>query len=169
VPDAIDRLRGVVEAADDGTAGDGTAGGGTASDGTAGGGRGPLVEVPTRYGGVDGPDLDEVAAMHGLPAAAVIEAHASVEYRAYFLGFAPGFAYLGRVPAAIATPRLPTPRTRVPAGSVGLAGEQTAVYPSDSPGGWRLIGRTDLRVWDPAADAPARIPPGARVRFVPVR
>ncbi len=130
---------------------------------------GPLVELPTRYGGRDGPDLDEVAALHGLTAAAVVELHASVEYRVRFLGFAPGFAYLARVPQQIVTPRLATPRQRIPGGSVGIAGEQTAVYPFDSPGGWRLIGRTEERVWDVTADPPARLLPGHRVRFVPVR
>lgn len=130
---------------------------------------GPLVELPTRYGGRDGPDLDEVAALHGLTAGAVVELHASVEYRVRFLGFAPGFAYLARVPHEIATPRLATPRQRVPGGSVAIAGEQSAVYPFDSPGGWRLIGRTEVPVWDVAANPPARLLPGHRVRFVPLR
>jgi KipI family sensor histidine kinase inhibitor len=125
------------------------------------------VELPTRYGGADGPDLADVARRHGLRPDDVVELHASVVYRVFFLGFAPGFAYLGRVPAAIATPRLDRPRERVPAGSVGIAGRQTAVYPTDSPGGWRLIGRTDESVWDPTADPPARLRPGAAVRFVP--
>jgi inhibitor of KinA len=127
----------------------------------------PLVSVPTRYGGVDGPDLADVAAHHGLSPGEVVEIHASVEYRVYFLGFAPGFAYLGRLPARIATPRLATPRLKVPAGSVAIAGDQTAIYPVESPGGWRLIGRTDVRVWDVTADSPALLSPGARVRFVP--
>jgi KipI family sensor histidine kinase inhibitor len=129
----------------------------------------PLVRIPTRYGGEHGADLDTVAELHGLRPADVVEIHASTEYRVRFLGFVPGFAYLGRVPAAIATPRLPTPRDRVPAGSVAIAGEQTAVYPSVTPGGWRLIGRTELRVWDPAAAAPSLLLPGTRVRFDPIR
>ncbi len=130
---------------------------------------GTLHELPTRYGGADGPDLADVAALHDLRPADVIELHASTVYRAWFLGFAPGFAYLGRVPPAIATPRLATPRQRVPAGSVALADDQTAVYPVASPGGWRLIGRTDVDVWCPAADPPALVQAGDRVRFVPVR
>jgi KipI family sensor histidine kinase inhibitor len=130
---------------------------------------GPAIDVPTRYGGVDGPDLDDVAALHGLRPADVVELHASVVYRVHFLGFAPGFAYLGTVPAEIVTPRLATPRVRVPAGSVAIAGEQTAIYPFDSPGGWRLIGRTDLCVWNLDRDPPALLLPGRRVRFVPGR
>jgi KipI family sensor histidine kinase inhibitor len=128
----------------------------------------PTIDVPTRYGGQAGPDLADVAAFHGLRPDAVVELHASVVYRVRFLGFAPGFAYLGDVSPAIATPRLPAPRLHVPAGSVAIAGEQTAVYPADSPGGWRLIGRTDLRVWHPTAEPPALLSPGRRVRFVPI-
>ena len=129
---------------------------------------GPLVRVPTRYGGEHGADLDAVAELHGLRPADVVELHATTEYRARFLGFVPGFAYLGRVPASIATPRLATPRERVPAGSVAIAGEQTAIYPSATPGGWRLIGRTELRVWDPEAARPSLLLPGTRVRFEPL-
>jgi len=129
---------------------------------------GELVEVPVRYGGVDGPDLEPVAALHDLTAAEVVELHASMTYRVYFLGFAPGFAYLGRVPPVIATPRLDTPRTRVPAGSVGIAGEQTAIYPFATPGGWRLLGRTDAVLWDVRRNPPALLAPGMRVRFVPI-
>jgi KipI family sensor histidine kinase inhibitor len=130
---------------------------------------GRLIEIPTRYGGDGGPDLAEVAALHELTPRDVIDLHTSVEYGVYMLGFAPGFAYLGRVPEAIATPRRETPRTTVPAGSVGLAGEQTGIYPFDSPGGWQLIGRTDVRMWDIARDPPALLAPGDRVRFVPLR
>jgi KipI family sensor histidine kinase inhibitor len=128
---------------------------------------GPRIDVPTRYGGEDGPDLASVAAAHDLSERAVIELHASVDYEVLFVGFAPGFAYLGEIPEAIATPRLATPRTRVPAGSVAIAGRQTAVYPFESPGGWQLIGRTDLRLWDVERDPPALLVPGVRVRFVP--
>ncbi len=128
----------------------------------------PPVEVPTRYGGEAGPDLEAVAALHGLRPAAVIEAHASTLYRVAFLGFLPGWAYLTTLPETIATPRLPTPRTAVPAGSVAIAERFTGIYPIASPGGWRLIGRTDLPVWDPRRAAPALLTPGARVRFVPV-
>ena len=129
---------------------------------------GRLVEVPVRYGGADGPDLEDVARLHGLRPRDVVELHASVEYEAFFLGFAPGFAYLGPLPASLVTPRLDVPRPRVPAGSVAIAGAQSAIYPTDTPGGWRLIGRTDLRPWDVTRDPPALILPGDRVRFVPV-
>lgn len=126
-----------------------------------------LLEVPVRYGGEDGPDLEAVAREAHLSEARVVALHASVEYRVYMLGFTPGFPYLGRVPEAIALPRLATPRVRVPAGSVGLAGTQTGIYPMESPGGWRLIGRTPLRLYDPARDQPFLLEPGDRVRFVP--
>ncbi len=141
-------------------------GAGTMTD--AGRVEGRLVEVPVRYGGADGPDLEDVARLHGLRPSDVVELHASVEYEAFFLGFAPGFAYLGPLPASLVTPRLDVPRPRVPAGSVAIAGAQSAIYPTDTPGGWRLIGRTDLRPWDVARDPPALILPGDRVRFVPV-
>ena len=127
------------------------------------------LEIPVRYGGADGPDLDEVAKRLGLRPAEVVDTHAAGRYRAYFLGFAPGFAYLGPLPEALAVPRQPRPRTRVPAGSVAIAGLQTAVYPSAMPGGWNLIGRTDLAVWDPQRDPPALLRPGTVVRFVPLR
>ncbi|MBI3752274.1 MAG: 5-oxoprolinase subunit PxpB [Chloroflexi bacterium] len=109
----------------------------------------PPIEIPTRYGGADGPDLQTVAALTGLTPATVVEAHAGVPYRALFLGFAPGFAYLGVLPPALVVPRRAEPRVRVPAGSVALAGEQTAVFPLESPGGWHLIGRTSATLWDP--------------------
>lgn len=128
-----------------------------------------LVEIPVRYGGADGPDLVEVAALHGLRPDDVVELHAGTEYRVYFLGFAPGFPYMGRVPAQIATPRLDAPRQRVPAGSVGIAGEQTGVYPFELPGGWRIIGRTDVSLWDLRRDSPALLRAGDRVRFVPTQ
>jgi inhibitor of KinA len=134
----------------------------------AGGSAGRLVEVPVRYGGADGPDLEDVARLHDLRPSDVVELHASVEYEAFFLGFAPGFAYLGPLPASLVTPRLDVPRPRVPAGSVAIAAAQTAIYPTDTPGGWRLIGRTELRPWDVTRDPPALILPGDRVRFVPV-
>ena len=127
----------------------------------------PLKEVPTCYGGSFGPDLAPLAAAHGLSAEEVIRLHAGTEYRVYMLGFSPGFPYMGLVPDAIATPRLATPRTRVPAGSVGIAGRQTGVYAQSTPGGWNLIGRTPLTLFDPRADPPAYFAPGDRVRFVP--
>jgi KipI family sensor histidine kinase inhibitor len=126
------------------------------------------IEIPTRYGGPDGPDLAAVAALHGLSEREVVELHASVDYEVQFLGFAPGFAYLGELPDAIATPRHATPRTRVPAGSVAIAARQTAVYPFASPGGWQIIGRTETRVWNLDASPPALLMPGTLVRFVPL-
>ncbi len=130
---------------------------------------GTLVEIPVHYGGGDGPDLADVAALNHLSPDDVVELHAGVEYRVYFLGFAPGFAYMGPVPAQIVTPRLDAPRQRIAAGSVGIAGEQTGVYPFALPGGWRIIGRTDVSMWDLRADSPALLRAGDRVRFVPSR
>ncbi|HEY7522269.1 MAG TPA: 5-oxoprolinase subunit PxpB [Candidatus Limnocylindrales bacterium] len=128
----------------------------------------PPIELPVRYGGDDGPDLDAVARHAGLTPSDVIELHRSVDYRVLFLGFAPGFAYLGDLPERLSIPRLSTPRARVPAGSIGVAGRQTAVYPFASPGGWRLIGRTDADLWDVHRPSPALLVPGSRVRFVPL-
>lgn len=125
---------------------------------------GDVVEVPVEY---DGPDLDDVAAAWGTDRAGVAERHAAVEYVAAFCGFAPGFSYLAGLPAPLAVPRLPSPRARVPAGAVGLAGSWCGIYPTASPGGWRLIGRTDAPLWDVDRDPPALLPPGTRVRFVP--
>jgi KipI family sensor histidine kinase inhibitor len=126
-----------------------------------------VVEIPVRYGGADGPDLEEVARRLGLTPAAVVDLHAATTYRVFMLGFAPGFAYLGSLPPELRLPRRATPRTSVPAGSVAIAARQTAVYPVATPGGWHLIGRTAERLWDPTADPPARLAPGDRVRFVP--
>jgi KipI family sensor histidine kinase inhibitor len=128
---------------------------------------GAAIEIPVRYGGGEGPDLDEVADLTGLSAQSVIEAHASVEYQVLFLGFAPGFAYLGPLPPSIVVPRRGSPRVRVPSGSVAVAGSNTAVYPVDSPGGWRILGRTSVGLWDPRRNPPALLEPGAVVRFVP--
>ncbi len=125
------------------------------------------LEIGVRYGGADGPDLDDVAARLGLRPADVIEIHAGARYEVLFLGFAPGFAYLAGLPRAIAVPRRASPRERVPAGSVAIAGEQTAVYPLAMPGGWQLIGRTDAVLFDASAAQPATLEPGAIVRFVP--
>ncbi|MBI5035298.1 MAG: 5-oxoprolinase subunit PxpB [Chloroflexi bacterium] len=127
-----------------------------------------LIEIPTAYGGENGPDLTFIVEHSGLSESQVISLHSSVIYRVYFVGFAPGFAYLGSVPDPIAMPRLETPRTRVPAGSIGIAGKQTGVYPMESPGGWRLIGRTALNLFDHRNDPPTLLRPGDRVRFVPV-
>ena len=126
---------------------------------------GRLIEVETRY---DGPDLAAVAALSGVTSQDLVELHAGREYTAFFLGFMPGFAYCGTLDPRIVAPRLETPRPRVPAGAVAIADGQTAVYPFDSPGGWRLVGRTALRPFDAAADPPALIVAGDRVRFIPV-
>ncbi len=126
---------------------------------------GKLVEVPVCYDPEFGPDLLDVAGRAGISPEEVARRHSSATYVVYFLGFSPGFAYLGGLPAELHVPRLPTPRQHVPAGTVGIAGSQTAVYPVDSPGGWRLIGRTPLRLFDPAGNPPARLQPGDQVRF----
>jgi KipI family sensor histidine kinase inhibitor len=125
---------------------------------------GAVVDVPTRY---DGPDLADVALKTNLTPAGVIEAHAGREYLVYCVGFAPGFTYCGALPDQLAVPRLASPRLRVSAGSIGIAGRQTGIYAVESPGGWNLIGRTALRLFDPAADPPARFRPGDRLRFIP--
>jgi KipI family sensor histidine kinase inhibitor len=126
---------------------------------------GPLIDVPVRYGGEDGPDLADVARIARVDPLEVVAMHASEIYRVYMLGFVPGFAYMGSVIDRIAVPRRPTPRVSVPAGSVGIAGPQTGIYPLPTPGGWRLIGRTGLRPFDPARAAPFLLKPGDRVRF----
>lgn len=127
---------------------------------------GRQVDVPVHYGGEAGPDLAAVAALHGMSAREVVRRHSEAEYRVFFLGFLPGFAYLDGLPAALHTPRRATPRTAVPAGSVGIGGAQTGIYPSVSPGGWQLIGRTPLVLFDPVGDPPTRLQPGDRLRFV---
>ena len=127
----------------------------------------PVHELGVHYGGDDGPDLESVAEEIGRSPADVIALHAATTYEVLFLGFAPGFAYLGEIAAPLVVPRLATPRPRVPAGSVAIAGAMTAVYPQASAGGWRLLGRTDVRLFDPGATPPARLRPGDRVRFVP--
>ena len=126
-----------------------------------------VVEVPVVYGGDTGPDLEAVAARAGMSKQEVIARHAAVTYRVFMLGFLPGFAYLGSVDPAIAAPRHATPRVRVPAGSVGIAGRQTGVYPRESPGGWQIIGRASIDVFDAARTPPALVQPGDQVRFVP--
>jgi len=124
--------------------------------------------VPVVYGGEGGPDLEDVARERGLAPADVVRRHATTEYTAFMLGFTPGFAYLGLLPEALECPRRATPRIRVPAGSVALAGRQTGIYPVASPGGWQVIGRTSRRLFDPFREEPALFAPGDRVRFVPV-
>ncbi len=127
---------------------------------------GDVVEVPVVY---DGPDLADVARLTGLPVDEVVAAHTGQEWSVAFGGFAPGFAYLVGGDERLAVPRRESPRTTVPAGSVGLAGEFSGVYPRPSPGGWQLIGRTDLPMWDLDRDPPALLVPGTRVRFVAVQ
>jgi inhibitor of KinA len=127
-----------------------------------------LIEIPVCYGAEYGPDLKEVAELHGITEARAIEIHASATYLVYFLGFAPGFAYLGDVPEELATPRLPSPRKSVPAGSVGIAGRQTGVYPISTPGGWRLLGRTPVKMFQPDRAQMSLLALGDRVRFVPI-
>jgi inhibitor of KinA len=123
------------------------------------------VEIPVCYAGEFGPDLNEVAKMHGMTAAQVIELHSSPIYVVYFLGFAPGFAYLGGLPAALASARLETPRAKVPPGSVGIGGNQTGVYPFSTPGGWRLIGRTPAAMFRRDANPMSLLQIGDHVRF----
>ncbi len=124
-----------------------------------------VVEVPTRY---DGADLAEVAGAWGMSVEEAVATHTGTEHVVAFCGFAPGFAYCTGLPAELHLPRLPTPRSRVPAGSVAVAGEFCGVYPRASPGGWRLLGRTDLVLWDATRPRPATLAPGTRVRFVAV-
>lgn len=119
--------------------------------------------IPVVY---DGPDLEEVARQTGLKVSEVVQRHTAREYRVYLLGFVPGFAYLGELDPALVVPRHGSPRKRIPAGSVAIAGSQTAVYPLDTPGGWHLIGRTPVSVFDPARDPAALFRPGDLVRFV---
>jgi KipI family sensor histidine kinase inhibitor len=123
---------------------------------------GETVEVPVRY---DGEDLPEVARLTGLEAEEVVRRHTAPEYTVAFLGFSPGFPYLVGLDPALQVPRRDTPRTAIPAGSVGLAGDQTGIYPAASPGGWQLIGRTDVALFDPGRDPPALLAPGTRLRF----
>jgi inhibitor of KinA len=125
-----------------------------------------LIEVPTTYGGEYGIDLESVAAHHHLHVEDVIRLHSEKIYAVYMMGFTPGFPYMGKLDDTIATPRLETPRTRVLAGTVAIAGAQTGIYPIDSPGGWRLIGHTSLQLFDPVSESPFLFSPGDRVRFV---
>jgi KipI family sensor histidine kinase inhibitor len=126
------------------------------------------VEVPVIYGGEFGLDLESVAAHCGLSVADVIRIHSKTEYTVYMMGFTPGFAYMGKVPQAIQAPRLETPRTKVRAGTLAIAGAQTGIYPVDSPGGWQLIGHTALTLFDPNRRDPFLFAPGDVVRFVVV-
>lgn len=129
---------------------------------------GRVVELPVRYGGAEGPDLPAVAAHTGLSEAEVTTLHATPLYLVMFIGFMPGFPYLWGMDPRLATPRLATPRLRVPARSVGIGGDQTGVYSTESPGGWRLIGRAALDLYDPSASPPTLLRAGDRVRFIPL-
>jgi KipI family sensor histidine kinase inhibitor len=126
------------------------------------------VGIPVCYGGEYGPDLADVCALNGISPVEAIELHSSVTYLVYFLGFVPGFAYLGGLPEGLVTPRLATPRRKVPAGSVGIAGNQTGVYPFATPGGWRVIGRTPVAMFRADQDGLSLLSIGDRVRFVPI-
>ena len=127
-----------------------------------------IIEIPVVYGGDDGPDLDFVANHAGITEDAVTELHSGTDYRVYMLGFSPGFPYLGGLDERIAAPRLKTPRVLVPAGSVGIAESQTGVYPDAGPGGWRIIGRTSVPLFDVNSSTPSLITPATKVRFIPV-
>lgn len=124
-----------------------------------------VLEIPVLYGGEEGPDLEFVASHNGKSPQEVIDIHTSTEYLIYMLGFTPGFTYLGGMSDAIATPRLKTPRVKIPGGSVGIAGSQTGVYPIDSPGGWQLIGRTPVRMYDPGREVPILPKAGQYIKF----
>ncbi len=128
----------------------------------------PIVRVPVCYGGEFGPDLAEVAAFAACSEAEVVARHSGREYRVYMVGFVPGFPYMGTVEPSIAVPRRQTPRLRVPAGSVGIAGPQTGLYPRETPGGWNLVGRTPLRPFDETRAEPCLFRAGSRVQFVPI-
>jgi inhibitor of KinA len=126
------------------------------------------VTIPVCYGGEFGPDLERVAQAAGLTAQQAVELHSGAEYRVQMMGFAPGFPYLSGLPERLATPRLAKPRLAVPAGSVGIGGSQTGVYPIQTPGGWNIIGQTAVKLFDPAAENPFLLSPGDIVRFKPV-
>ncbi|MFM0741623.1 5-oxoprolinase subunit PxpB [Paraburkholderia xenovorans] len=123
------------------------------------------VEIPVQYGGEFGPDLKVVADHTGFTVREVVQRHADGEYVVFFLGFQPGFAYMGGLETALHTPRRASPRLEVPAGSVGIGGEQTGIYPATSPGGWQVIGRTETPLFDPSRRPPTLLQPGDRVRF----
>ncbi|HVP15797.1 MAG TPA: 5-oxoprolinase subunit PxpB [candidate division Zixibacteria bacterium] len=129
---------------------------------------GRKITVPVVYGGEYGPDLSRVARYHGLIEEQVVKLHSGREYRVYMIGFVAGFPYLGEVPDEIATPRLETPRLKVQAGSVGIAEKQTGIYPCEAPGGWQIIGRTTLELFDSLRQPPALLEPGDIVKFEPI-
>lgn len=125
------------------------------------------IEIPVLYGGDAGPDLGRVAEHCRMSEKQVVDLHASVDYVVWFIGFQPGFPYLGGLPEALATPRRAEPRVRVAAGSVGIGGAQTGIYPLEAPGGWNLIGRTDLALFNPRLAEPSLLRPGDTLRFIP--
>ena len=127
-----------------------------------------VVEIPTLYGGEYGPDIEFVATHTNLTEAEVIEVHTSADYLVYMVGFNPGFPYLGGMSEKIATPRLPTPRVRMVPGSVGIAERQTGIYPLASPGGWRVIGRSPIKMFDPGREPPSLVEAGDLVRFTSI-
>lgn len=127
------------------------------------------IDIPVCYGGDEGPDLNEVANYHGMTAKQVVECHCSANYVVYFLGFQPGFAYMGGMPKQLDTPRRADPRIAVAPGSVGIGGSQTGIYPLETPGGWQIIGRTSLKLFDPFAMPPTLLRPGDNVRFIPAK
>lgn len=128
-----------------------------------------IYGVPTCYGGVCGPDLEWVASYAGLTPLEVVTIYSSLDYMIYMLGFSPGFPYLGGMDRRIAVPRLKEPRARIPAGSVGIAGEQTGIYPSPTPGGWRIIGQTPLQLFQVEKEDPVFLKPGNYLRFLPIQ
>ncbi len=127
-----------------------------------------LVQIPTVYGGIYGPDLPYVAQHAGLSEAEVIRLHSQTVYHVYMIGFSAGFAYLGGLPERLHTPRLPSPRIKVPKGSVAIGGNQTGAYPAETPGGWRIIGRTFVNLFNPLKEIPTPMQPGDQVQFVPI-
>jgi inhibitor of KinA len=126
------------------------------------------ITIPVVYGGEYGSDLDYVAKCHGLSEEQVVKLHSEKEYTVYMIGFVAGFPYLGEVSDEIATPRLETPRLKVPTGSVGIAEKQTGIYPCEAPGGWRIIGRTPIKLFNPLRQPPALLKPSDKVRFKPI-
>lgn len=127
-----------------------------------------VIEIPTLYGGEYGPDIENVAHHNGITVEEVIKIHSSKEYLIYMLGFTPGFPYLGGMDEEIATPRLKVPRTKISQGSVGIAASQTGIYPIDSPGGWQLIGKTPLKLYDPNREVPILLKAGNYIKFMPI-
>jgi len=126
------------------------------------------LEVPTRYGGASGPDLEAVAVSKGMSPADVVRIHSECEYTVYMMGFTPGFPYLGTLDERLIMPRMDAPRTLVKAGTVAIAGLQTGIYPLDSPGGWHLIGWTPLKLFNPTSETPFLFSPGDIIKFIPL-